>query len=367
MNKQRKLYQYQGVNNYSLQNLKNHQIYFNSPLNFNDPYDCLHTIKVKPLSNNLIAKTFGETYDSIELEKLTSKILDNSINQKELIEFNITLAQKEGKSMDFINKLGEEVQNEQNFESLKGAAKKLIVEQLNSIIHVSINKIQKNMAANHGISCFSETYNDLQMWAYYGDGHKGFCLEYDTSDEPFSKAKKVIYSEEAPVISYETFLNSEKENSDEDIIEKLLCTKFAQWQNEKEWRLIHKESNKLFTYTPKQLTGIYFGTKINKTQMEIIMTILVSQNPFVKFYRMEKDPSSFKIRPIEQNYLTHLQGQDLFFKQIIDLFKNHYFSISDAEGKMTPTIPKSNISIYIDNLTTLGFFEKKDNLYRLNV
>lgn len=365
MDKPKKLYQYQGINNYSLQNLKNHQIFFNSPLNFNDPYDCLHTIKVEPLSINSIAQTFGETYDSIELEKLTTKILDNSINRQELFEFNITLAKKQGKPIDFINRLSEEIQNEKNFESLKEEAKMIITEQLNSIIHKIIDKTQKDMASNYGISCFSETNDDLQMWAYYGDGHKGFCLEFDTSTETFTKVKKVNYRENAPIISYEALIGSEETNSDEDIIEILLCTKYAQWKNEKEWRLIHREANTKFGYSSKSLSGIYFGAKIDKTNMEIIMTILKSQNPFVKFYCMEKDLSSFKIKSVELNYLTHLQGQQLFFDHLISTYSNNKFQISEVLGKLGNFYTESNILTYFENLIDLNYISKDGEYLRI--
>lgn len=47
-----KLYHFQPFNELTLRNLKKQIIYFNSPKNFNDPYDCNYEIRFKTLSED---------------------------------------------------------------------------------------------------------------------------------------------------------------------------------------------------------------------------------------------------------------------------------------------------------------------------
>src|SRR3990170_8890726 len=40
-------------------------------------------------------------------------------------------------------------------------------------------------------SAVSEKVDDILMWSHYSQNHTGFCLEFDTSFEPFDKVHKV--------------------------------------------------------------------------------------------------------------------------------------------------------------------------------
>ena len=45
------MFKYSSINSYSIRNLHNNQIFFNSPLNFNDPFDTFHQATINDLSN----------------------------------------------------------------------------------------------------------------------------------------------------------------------------------------------------------------------------------------------------------------------------------------------------------------------------
>lgn len=83
-----------------------------------------------------------------------------------------------------------------------------------------------------GICSLSTAKDDMQMWAYYADGHRGICIGFEAShvDSIFNEAKPVVYQHEfSSVID-----NSQKE------IEKVILTKCESWSHEKEWRIIKK-------------------------------------------------------------------------------------------------------------------------------
>ncbi len=58
----------------------------------------------------------------------------------------------------------------------------------------SFKSVRENITSRRGITCLSELCNDSLMWAYYGGGHTGLCLEFDSDVIPFNKAIKVKYT-----------------------------------------------------------------------------------------------------------------------------------------------------------------------------
>ncbi|MCB9345323.1 MAG: DUF2971 domain-containing protein [Lewinellaceae bacterium] len=167
---------------------------------------------------------------------------------------------------------------------------------------------------NKGISCFSTEFDNMLMWAYYADGHKGMCLEFNTEYEPFSKIHKVKYSNETPTVDANIILNDSTDHH--EIVEAYLLSKYEDWSHEREWRILHTQNRITFGYKSNALTGIYFGSKISFTDLEIIALIIKGQHSNCKFYQMEKVPGEFKIIPRELNYTTFQEAKNIVLKNI---------------------------------------------------
>lgn len=156
-----------------------------------------------------------------------------------------------------------------------------------------------------GVCCFSKTNDNLLMWSHYASSAKGFCLEFDCSNsDDFSRLFPVEYVEKPPEIDY-------KKAFDIDSLyfaKTLLCTKSLNWKYEKEWRLIHNEINKLYTYHSESLTGVYFGPEIDREFLEIICLIIQGQNPDVKFYQGTRATDLYKVNFEEITYRPYVFG-----------------------------------------------------------
>src|SRR5262245_40934708 len=139
-----RLYKYEPCNIQALHNLKSQVIYFGSPLNFNDPYDCALTPNVK-------------RPDDGEVEAIRQHYL----RDKELPP----VAAEE-------------------FETFGTAP---LREVLMRAARQAIDKSIADFLRTRGIACFSERNDDLLMWSHYGGRYKGFCLEFTTTEEPFTK------------------------------------------------------------------------------------------------------------------------------------------------------------------------------------
>ncbi|MFQ1917034.1 DUF2971 domain-containing protein [Aeromonas veronii] len=258
-----KLYKYESVSVQSLLNLKTQTVYFSSPAGFNDPYDCAIKAQVEEPSTE-------------ELERLKSIFLTKPWPAHVLDKLASTPT-----------------------EELRPMLMRATREANEQIIDRFIE--------NRGVSCFSEVNDELLMWAHYSDKYTGFCLEFATDNELFSKAKKVKYVNEFPKLNA---LSTYGINERSDVLD-LYCTKSKSWKYEQEWRCIHNEAGTAYTYPREALTGVYFGPNINPDMIEIICLILQGQNPTVRFWRGKRSEVSFKVEFEEFFYTSSLKAEEL--------------------------------------------------------
>ncbi len=261
----RKLYKYYKFNTRNITALKKQNIFFASPIDFNDPYDCkLNISHVQPTEQEYL-----KLYE---------------IYLKEVLQNGGTKEQSDIEHMTD-GKLNDNFRNVVN-ESLKNSLKEYI--------HKFRNE--------RSLACFSSKKDDILMWAHYADGHRGFCLEFDTKREPFNKALEVFYKESFPKMKTVRLLLDEKYKPFENTIQ----TKYTQWEYEKEWRILHKESRMSYTYPKDSLTGVYLGSAMEFPHIEIIALILQGQNDNIQLYKGKRSEDKFSIKFEPVKYVPHL-------------------------------------------------------------
>jgi len=256
------LYKYESFNTQALENLKAQSVYFASPLGFNDPYDCA------------IAPHIKEMTDSDVRIMRDACLRDPNIPQ-------MVHAQMQGASLDTLRS------------QFILSGKRILGDRT------------QNFAAERGVTCFSECNSDLLMWSHYGGKYKGFCLEFDTSQLPEFRFKKVRYSEELPTIDLLPVVCDE---GDADEVMQIYTTKAWAWNYESEWRAFHETAGTLYTYPAAALTGVYFGPDIGQESLEIICLILRGQNNKVRFWRGRRSSTKFRVEFEEIIYVTYLES-----------------------------------------------------------
>lgn len=145
-----------------------------------------------------------------------------------------------------------------------------------------------------GVVCFSNTYNELLMWAHYANSGKGICQIFDpkalfqVNSDGFPRIESINYEDKLP----DVHLSVKKEQFAYDI-RPIITTKRKNWFYEKEVRayinmskitpfidssreLINRDNGKLrnIRYNSNALKGIIFGHKcttrnINRTKKEL--------------------------------------------------------------------------------------------------
>lgn len=107
---------------------------------------------------------------------------------------------------------------------------------------------------NLRISCFTEYATNILMWAYYAEGQKGICIEFDPSKDP-------LFFENLRKVKYRTKLATINKGCGEELdYSEILITKATQWQHEKEWRVIRDDLHSdFFPISPQAITSVIFG------------------------------------------------------------------------------------------------------------
>ena len=89
-----------------------------------------------------------------------------------------------------------------------------------------------------GILCLSKNGSSLLMWSHYAKSYSGAIVEFDESHEFFTGKFDMIYSEERPKISVESYIDTE-----EPVPIAELCVKEKTWEHEREVRVVRSLSD----------------------------------------------------------------------------------------------------------------------------
>lgn len=238
---------------HTIDHLKNSTLYFASPLNFNDPYDCNVGHKVVPFEYSKIKSYFEDVRKN--------KPFDGRKLYRSFLKFS----------------------------------EKEAITKFTELYKVVISSAQKKVSDTMGVSCFSENKSNLLMWAHYAGKGSGICIEYDTLISDFKgKWAKVHYDTNLPKIDPFLIMNND---SYEGKIEsfKLFTVKSIDWNYESEWRLIHQIKGTVYEIPASFLRAIYLGPKISEHHLNIAKEIIKNKYPNTKLYKGKLSKTEFKM------------------------------------------------------------------------
>lgn len=243
------LYKFQRFSAQSEANLQSHHLWLSKPLDFNDPFDCAIRIDRVDVTDDEI-RTIFEHY------RANSGLPEALFDAKYL---------EDGKPNDVLRR---EIER-----GCDGAAE----------------DIANNNTKGRGVCCFCESRDQTLMWSHYADYHKGFCLEFDTQFEPFSKARNVTYADDFPAFSVVDLLLS---RAKVDYLS-LMFTKATCWSYEREWR-VHDMADKAYSYPPESLKAVYLGVSMLPANKDKIQSIL--HGTTTELYEIVREKRSFRLQ-----------------------------------------------------------------------
>ena len=167
------------------------------------------------------------------------------------------------------------------------------------------------------ICCFCEVKDNIKMWSHYADNHKGVCLGFETVE--YGNSQGFLF--ENPLFAYEDegipknyFPLMQVQYRDEiqepfnnlidppsDLI-KFLITKYTQWSEEKEHRLIgdyYILNERKIKFKKQHLKEIIFGLKLNDKNKKLIIKLItdlyIKKGFTVNFYEAKDSNNSYEL------------------------------------------------------------------------
>jgi hypothetical protein len=231
----RYVYKYRAINNNTDLIFAESSIWFSTPSNFNDPFDCQITIN----TNNTI-------------DEIANFVRQN---QPSMPEFEVMkIAQGCFKNPGFWKDI------------------------VNKTVWASLNE--------KGVCCFAGNNNNILMWSHYSDSHRGICLKFDMLEdvEFFTPPIKIKYSEDYP------YYNHIRNNS--KMVESLIQTKSNMWQYEGELRVLKTKAG-AYNFKKEALKEITFGCNCSDTEIKRVIDLVLANGFTVEFTKATRNAKKF--------------------------------------------------------------------------
>lgn len=111
----------------------------------------------------------------------------------------------------------------------------------------------RTLMGEYGVVSFASEFDNLLMWSHYADDHKGVCIEFSLADvreiEGLGVVGAVEYNQDRPTMSLFSEIVLQIISSDDNsehlysLLKQALFTKYEGWAYEKEWRWIKRIDN----------------------------------------------------------------------------------------------------------------------------
>lgn len=164
---------------------------------------------------------------------------------------------------------------------------------------IQLKKELDNVGSNLSVTSFTtNNFENLAMWAYYSNNHKGYCVEYEVFD-----AKKIykVYYEDSRIPISSIFLNlkkyvseySEKGKKYFDIFKHQFLVKHISWKHENEYRIL--------VFDEKKEGGLCSINDLGLKTSNIIAGMYCSEEHFKKLQKISKNLSCGDVKRIVIN------------------------------------------------------------------
>lgn len=161
-----------------------------------------------------------------------------------------------------------------------------------------------------GVYSLSNNINNELLWAYYGSGHTGFAIEYDIDvlkkslnhNQYFQFIYDFDVDYKKSIPNADISILSGKNKDVTPVLKVFLGTKSLSWKHEEEYRLIVEEKG-LFDIDYRAVTGIYFGCRMQDSEINFIMEKLKGRD--LRYYKMRLVEQTYKFQPelIDDRYV----------------------------------------------------------------
>ena len=241
--------------------LLDREIYFASPSQFNDPFDCFINYRYDLLSPE---EKFEKYYDMIKEE------------QPQLSE--------------------EEIKRKANNWLSEGILEKEKTLETNKTI------LREMINSNVGILSLTKTKNPILLWSHYSDCHRGFCIGYDKDiliadlTSKYYTPKKIFFEIDVIYLEKYPIIIPKKGITPEEYVRRPLSTKALYWAYEKEYRIFILGGSKEITKLPPEaIVEVILGCNMNTSDQLEIGEFVNKTLPHAALFKAEMHNESFEL------------------------------------------------------------------------
>lgn len=154
-------------------------------------------------------------------------------------------------------------------------------------------------AKHYGILCLSKNWNNILMWAHYGENHSGFCIGFNkkkiVESNYFGQAARVDYKEDYPLID-----PIKVKEFDFETIFKQSNIKSIDWKYEEEFRFLKlwypdvpSQKERLISFDNSIVDEIIIGLNISVDNEIEIREICKQKN--IPVFKIKKSDYKFTL------------------------------------------------------------------------
>lgn len=248
------LYKYKALSDSGIDHvegmLRKNELWFSSPLRFNDPFDCRCVFDIRNTREELVFRK------AAFLTKRNGATLEDALAEAD----------------DEIPLEVHEVENWQR-QQIDGHSRR---------------------AANSGILCLTPVCDDFIMWTHYAKYHTGICIQFRVRDvreeehlDFIASAQQVEYADRCPII------NIVRDGS-LDIVRKAFLTKATPFRYEREWRVVRLDQGEGLKRIPNGIIGaVILGCQIDPADADRVVHACAAYDGDVQIVRSMLDPETY--------------------------------------------------------------------------
>jgi len=278
--KPKKLYKYRPFNEDTINSIRNDYLWLSKSSVLNDPFESFVNANFNP--NKLIS--FVENY-----QFFTDSALNNAWHKRVENGENI---------MEVLKEMTEEIKDEKEKTLAKDKLYYCYKDMCRLYLEASLDFTQK---IDNAFLMGSLTANPLSttMWSHYADSHKGICIEYNLSENPYID-KMVL-----PAIYTNTTLSCD-DIHDNNFLQYALLLKSPDWEYEDEWRVIVPTQDNHFYAKP---SAIYLGARgwQNDDTLKTVQSLAKEKN--IDMFIVHKSYTNYKLEAVNFSELNTIPSQ----------------------------------------------------------
>jgi hypothetical protein len=145
------------------------------------------------------------------------------------------------------------------------------------------------------VLCLSDAWDNIPMWSYYAEAHKGFVIGLDSGPEFCSNLGPVTYTRDYPVVDLDSGFR------------RAIFHKSEQWRHEREWRSFRFDNKEysnpgnhhdvhLCHFQPDLIREVVLGHRMDdKTRSELRMSLCTAEYQHVRVYQAAPDDHTWRL------------------------------------------------------------------------